>query len=192
MPLFTAGHLLNRTLIDLYLMPMLSNAETSDPRKRGLIYAYSGARHFVSGTPRSAAMDPSALLTAGALDALDDIFGTFEKIVVPHGTLGWLFEEKQRIQFHQPSKIADALEIKLEIKRLIDGKALSKLEATAPPNNELTGEIGDELAAMFAEAEADFGDDHRQRLVVRSSPLHQIGSLMEEEADLGTHSKCCL
>ena len=184
LPLFTAGHLLNRTLIDLYLLPALANAETSDPRKRSLIYAYSGARHFVSGAPRSAAMDPSSLLTAGAIDALDDIFGTFEKIVVPHSTLGWLFEEKQRIQFHQPSKIADAL----EIKRLLDGKALSKLEATAPPNNELAAEIGDDLAAMFAEAEADFGEDRRQRLVVRSSPVHRIGSLMEEEADLGTHS----
>lgn len=186
MPLFSAGHLLNRTLIDLYLMPALSNAETSDPRKRSLIYAYSGARHFVTGAPRSAAMDPSALLTAGALDALDGIFETFEKIVVPHGTLGWLFEEKQRIQFHQPSKIADAQ----EIRRLIDGKALSKLEATAPPNSELAAEIGDELAAMFVEAEADFGEDRRQRLVVRSSPLHRIGSLMEEEADLGTHANC--
>jgi hypothetical protein len=185
LPLFTAGHLLNRTLIDLYLMPALSNAETSDPRKRSLIYAYSGARHFISGTPPSAAIDPTALLTAGALDALDDMFGTFEKIVVPHGTLGWLFEEKQRIQFHQPSKIADAL----EIKRLIDGKALSKLETTASPDSDLTSEIGDELAAMFAEAEADFGEDRRQRLVVRSSPLHRVGSLMEEEANLGTHSK---
>jgi hypothetical protein len=44
-------------------MPVLSNPETSDPRRRSLVYAYSGARHFVSGTPRSAAMDPTALLS---------------------------------------------------------------------------------------------------------------------------------
>jgi hypothetical protein len=183
LPLFTAGHFLNRTLIDLYLMPVLSNAETSDPRKRTLIYAYSGARHLVAGTPRSAAMDPSALLTAGALDALDDILGMFDKVVVPHGTLGWLFEEKQKVQVHQPSQIVDAL----EVKRLIDGKSISILETTAPPNNELASDIGDELASMFVEAEAEFGEDQRQRLVVRSAPVHRIGSLMEEEADLGTH-----
>jgi hypothetical protein len=182
-PIFTAGHLLNRSLIELFLLPALSNAELVDPRRRSLVYAFSGARHFVQGTVRTVALDPTALLTAGMLDAIDSIFDTFEKIVIPHATLGWLFEEKQRIQFHQPSKVADAQ----EIKRLLDSKALQKFESTVAPNSELAAEIGDELAALFVEAEADFGEDRRQRLVVRSPPIHRMGSLMEEEADLGNH-----
>jgi hypothetical protein len=183
LPLFTVGRLLNRSLVDLQLMPTLANPETSDPRRRTLIYAYSGARGRVSGSPRSFAIDPTAALTLGALDALDDLLASAHKVVVPHNMLGWLFEEKQKIQFHQPSKIAEAK----ELKALIDSKALSKFEATATPQTELAAEVGDELASLFAEAEADFGDDRRQRLVVRSAPLHRIGSLMEEEAELGRH-----
>jgi hypothetical protein len=184
MPIFTAGHLLNRSLIDLFLLPALSNVETIDPRRRGLVYAFSGARPFVQGTLRTAALDPTALLTAGILGAIDSVFGMFESIVIPHTTLGWLFEEKERIQFHQPSKVADAL----EIKRLLDAKALQQFESAVAPDNALATEIGDELAALFVEAEADRGEDRRQHLVVRSSPVHRIGSLMEEEADLGDHA----
>ena len=182
-PIFAAGHLLNRSLTDLFLLPALSNAETIDPRRRSLIYAFSGARHFVQGTPRTAALDPTALLTAGILGAIDSIFAAFETIVIPHGTLSWLFEEKQRGQFHQPRMIADAL----EVKRLIDSKALHKFEVTVAPDTELSAEIGDELAALFVEAEADFGEDPRQRLVVRSAPIHRMGSLMKEVANLGSH-----
>ncbi|QWG22207.1 hypothetical protein KMZ93_19815 [Bradyrhizobium sediminis] len=183
LPLFTVGRLLNRSLVDLQLMPALANPETSDPRRRTLIYAYSGARGHASGSPRSFAIDPTAALTLGAFDALDDLLARAQTVVVPHNMLGWLFEEKQKIQFHQPSKIAEAK----ELKSLIDSKALSKFEATAVRQTELAAEIGDELASLFAEAEADFGEDRRQRLVVRPSPLHRIGSLMEEEAELGRH-----
>jgi pimeloyl-ACP methyl ester carboxylesterase len=184
MPMFAAAYALNRSLIDFYLLPALSNSERVDPRRRSLLYAYSGARGFVQGEPRKALLEPTALLTLGAIGALDEAFAAFDKIVLPHNTLGWLFEERQRVQFHQPTKIAEAHEIKL----LLDTRALQRFEATARPNNELAAEVGDELAALFAEAEADFGDDHRQRIVVRSSPVHRLGSLMEEEADLGDHA----
>jgi hypothetical protein len=183
MPMFAAALALNRSLVDFYLLPALSNSETLDPRRRRLLYAYSGARELVEGEPRKALLDPTALLTLGALGALDEVFAAFDKIFLPHNTLAWLFEERQRVQFHQPSKIAEAH----EIKRLLDIKALQRFEATANPDSELAAEVGDELAAFFAEAEADFGDDHRQRIVVRSSPVHRLGSLMEEEADLGVH-----
>lgn len=183
LPIFAAGYLLNRSLAELFLLPALSNPELVDPRRRNLVYAFSGARNFVQGTFRTAAIDPTALLTAGILGAIHHVFETFDKIVVPHTTLGWLFDEKHRIQFHQPSRVADAR----AIKRLLDAEALQKFESTVAPNNELAAEIGDELAALFVEAEADFGEDCRQRLVVRSSPVHRIASLMEEEADLSNH-----
>jgi hypothetical protein len=182
-PILTAGQLLKRSLADLFLLPALSNIEAIDPRKRSLIYAFSGARHFVQGIPRTAALDPTALLTAGILGAINRIFEAFERVVIPHATLGWLFEEKQRIQSHQSRMVEDAQ----EIKRLLDAKALQKFEATVIPDGELAAEIGDELAALFVEAEADFGEDRRQRLVVRSSPVHRPDSLIEQEADLGDH-----
>lgn len=185
LPTFAAAHLLNRTLVELFMIPTISNRETTDPRKRARIYAFSGARRLFRGSAKVGAFDPTALLSLGGLNAIDKAMAYFEKIVVPHSTLGWLFEEKQRITFHQPSKMVEAR----EIKRLLDQKLLHKLEPTAPTNRDLASEIGDDLASLFAAAEADFGDDRRQRLVVRSSPVHRIGSLMEEEADLGEHAE---
>jgi hypothetical protein len=137
----------------------------------------------VKGAPRTAALDPTALLTAGILGAVDNVLGTFDQIVIPHATLGWLFEERQRIQFHQPSKIAAAR----EVRRLLEAGALQKFEPTVALDNDLAAEIGDALAALFTEAEANTGEEHRQRLVVRSAPVYRTASLMEEEADLGRH-----
>ena len=97
LPMFAAGQLLNRTLVDLFILPALANRDLVDPRRRGLVFAFSGARNVAHGAFRSAAFDPTALLTAGILGAIDIIFAPFDKIVIPHATLGWLFEEKQRI-----------------------------------------------------------------------------------------------
>jgi hypothetical protein len=88
LPLFTVGRLLNRSLVDLHLLPALANPETSDPRRRTLIYAYSGARGHVSGSPRSFAIDPTAALTLGTFDALDGFLARAQKVVVPHNMLG--------------------------------------------------------------------------------------------------------
>jgi hypothetical protein len=162
MPTFMAARLLNRSLVDMYLLPALANAETVDPRRRSLIFAFSGARNAVQGTPNKVAFDPTALLTLGALDLIDTVFDGLEKIVVLHSTLAWLFEERQRIQFHQPSRIADAQ----EIKRLLDTKALREFSGTVRSNTDLAAELGDELAAFFAEAE--LGSEDHQR------PPHQI------------------
>jgi hypothetical protein len=43
--------------------------------------------------------------------------------VIPHSTLGWLFQERQQATFHQPSRIKDAH----LIKQLIAMNALSVL-----------------------------------------------------------------
>jgi hypothetical protein len=184
LPIFTAGHLLNRSLLDLYLLPALSSSEEVDPRRRHLLYAFSGARGGVNGTPKKALFDPSALLTLGVIGAIEDAFNAVEAVVLPHNTLGWLFEEKQKVAFHQPSRIKDAR----EIKRLLDDRAVQNFEGTASPDADLAAEVGDELAALIAETEGDFGDDKRQRLVVRSAPVHRIGSFLEEAADLDRHA----
>src|SRR5207253_7729436 len=127
MPLFAAAHLLNRSLAEFVLLPMLSNPSQLDPRKRSAIYAFSGARQRVDVKISSLGMDPNAILTVGMLDQLDKLIAAHDKIVIPHGTLGWLFEERQRIQFHQPSQIADAH----EIRRLVDNGDLEKFASTA-------------------------------------------------------------
>lgn len=56
------------------------------------------------------------------------------------------------------------------------------------PDSDLAAQVGDELASFIAEAERVRDDDNAQRIVVRSSPVHRLSSLMQEEADLGAHA----
>ena len=182
-PMFAGARVLNRSLAEFLMLPALVNLETIDPRRRTLLYAYSGARGVSSGMPDSIAMDPTALLIAGTFGLLERILCAVTRVVVPHSTLGWLFEEKQRIRFHQPSRVADAR----EIRRLVDSGLLRQIEPTAPSDDSLVSEVGQELASLFAEASADWGRDHRPRRVVKSAPIHRAGSLMEEEADIGSY-----
>ena len=182
-PMCAGARMLNRSLAEFLMLPALANLATIDPRRRTLLYSYSGARGVSSGMPDSIAIDPTALLIAGTFGLLEPIVRAVGRVVVPHSTLGWLFEERQRIQFHQPSRVTHAR----EIRRLLDSGLLRQIEPTAPSDDNLASEVGAELACLFTEASAEWGPEHRQRRVVTSAPIHRVRSLMEEEADIGAY-----
>lgn len=184
LPMFAAGQLVHRSLGDLVLMRAIANMETTDLRKRSPVYAYSGARNTAKVTAKTAAFDPTALLTIAISGAIKPVLQFFDRIFLPHSTLNWLLEESERIRFHQPTKFVEAH----EIKRLVETGALRKFERTARVDDELVMEVGKDLASLFAEATSEGGDTSRQQLVVRSSPVHRAGSLMEEEANLGKYA----
>jgi hypothetical protein len=183
-PLAVFGRATNRSLSEVCLLTFLSNSTVSDPRRRTPVYAYSGRREAFAGKEiNTVVLDPTAILNAGVLGLLGKILERFKSVVLPHWTLGWLFDESEQMKVHQPSRYADAH----ELKRLIDGGVVLEFAETAVVDIELASEIGIELAELFAEAEADFGDG-RGRRVLRSGPMHRMGSLLQEEAELGTHA----
>jgi hypothetical protein len=183
-PMFIAADFLNKSLLDLMLLPALANISENDPRRRSAIPAYSGKRHpTVLETDKAVGIDATALLTLSHLNLLDKAFDAFDTIYVPHSTLAWLFQEKQKATYHQPSRIRDAH----RIRNLLATDVLQKLSPSTEPDSDLATQIGDDLALLIAEAEMARPDDDTQRIVVRSSPVHRLGSLMEEEADLGPH-----
>ncbi len=184
-PMFLAAQSLNKSLIDLMFFPALANLSESDPRRRGAISAYSGKRQ---PTPfdnvGTVGMDSTALLTLSFLNILDKAFDAFDAVHVPHSTLRWLFEEKQKAAFHQPSRIRDAH----QLRHLLATNVLDKFVPSTVADSDLSAQVGDELAMLIAEAEKVRDDDDAQRIVVRSSPVHRLASLMEEEADLKGHA----
>jgi len=186
MPIFLAAQSLNRTLIDLTTFPVLANLSEPDPRRRSSIPAYSGKRipqqFEVNG--KTVALDATALLTLSFLKILDKTLDTFEKVYIPHSTLMWLFEERQKAVFHQPSRIRNAH----EVQDLLATDMLEKFTPSTIVSSDLSAQIGDELTALIAEAEKLREDDDSQHIVVRSSPVHRVSSLMEEEADLSAHA----
>ena len=106
-PMFGAAHLLHRSLIDFTLLQSLANLVESDMRRRGIVYAFSGARPEAMSLPgvTTVALDLTAIFTLALLGLLPVVIGAYEGVAIPHSTLGWLFQERQRATFHQPSRI---------------------------------------------------------------------------------------
>lgn len=185
-PLFLAAKSLNRTLIDLTSLPALANLSETDPRRRNGIAAFSGKRlpqqFDIFG--KKVALDSTALLTLSFLKILDVALDAFEKILIPHSTLGWLLDERKKTAFHQPSRVADARQVR---DLLATGK-LERFTPTTVADSDLSNQVGDALAALIAEAEMVREGDDTQHIVVRPAPVHRLSSLMEEEADLSDHS----
>ncbi|MBL1272106.1 MAG: hypothetical protein COB25_006630 [Oceanospirillales bacterium] len=185
-PLYLAAKLLNKTLIDLTLFPAFTNLSETDPRRRGIIPAYSGRR---SPTPLSTngaivGMDVTTLLTLSFLNILEKAIDAFDTVYVPHSTLNWLFEEKQRASFHQPSRIKKAH----QVRNMLATEDLKKLSPSAAPDSDLCAEAGEDFAMLIAEAEKVGDDNAVQHIVVCPAPIHRIGSLLEEDVDLADHS----
>ena len=184
LPMFLAAQLRNMSLGSMMVYAALGNLGESDPRRRDVIPAYSGDRRPTPlETVRHIGIDATALLTLSFLNVLDEALDAFGTVHIPHSTLGWLFEEKQRLTFHQPSRINEARRI---LDWLADG-TLDKLSPSSVPDSDLSDQVGEELAQFIAEAEMARESDDSQRIVVKPAPVYRISSLLEEEADLTSH-----
>lgn len=185
LPIFVAAHTLNRSLMHLTLYPALANQIENNPRRKGAIPAYSGKRPTTAlKTGMDIAIDVTAFITLSLLGILEMALDAFSSVYIPHSTLKWLFVEKQEIAFHQPSRFRYAH----KIQNLLSKGFIEKLDQHSIPDNELSLQVGEDLALLISEAEKANNEHPQQRIVVRPSPVHRIGSLMEEEADLKEHS----
>ena len=185
-PLFVAAHGLNRTLVKLHLVPALLNCSQSDPRRRDLVPAYSGAREPLLPDPaHSLGLTPTALLTLGFLGALDQVIECFGALFIPQTTLPWLLREGREVLFHQPSRVRDAR----QLQDLVSAGRVRPVVSTVAPEPTLLAQVGDELAGLLTDATVPRARDARQRLVVRSSPVYRVGSLMTDQCDLRSYQR---
>ena len=183
-PMFVAGDSLNRSLIHMMLFPALANRTEKDSRKRVNVPAFSGKQQSNPLTSLGAvSVDATALISLSMLKLLDRALDAFETVVLPHSTLKWLLEEKQKVSFHQPSQIRKAH----QLHQLLANGVLEKFIPSTIPDSDLSAQVGDELAILIAEAKRNC-EGNTQCVVVCPYPVHRIGSLMEEEADLTQYS----
>ena len=155
-------------------------------RHRYDIPAFSGNRQLtILGTSvKTIGIDATALLTLSFLNLLETVLETFDLVYVPHSTLYWLFGEKQKAAFHQPSRIENAH----KVYELLARDKLEKFVPTTVADSELSAQVGDELASLIAEAEKDREEDETQHIVVRPAPVHRLSPILDDEADLSNHS----
>ena len=183
-PISLAAKLLNKSLTDLMTFPFLANQLEHDPRRRWCIPAFSGKRHPTTlDFSSSVGLDVTAMLTLCSLNLLDTVLDAYKVIYVPHSTMTWLFEEKQKATFHQPSRIKEAH----QVRDLLANNYLEQFGPSTVVNSDLSVLVGNELAMLISEAEVDSGNNC-QRVVVRSSPVYRLSSLLQEEADLTAHT----
>ncbi|QEL56683.1 HTH domain-containing protein [Chromobacterium paludis] len=178
-----AAYVLNQSIIKNCLLAPAINLQESDARRWSLVYAFSGARPSrVQVELRRVALDLTAICTFAQLGLLPTLITHFERVLVPDQLLVWLFHERQRVAFHQPSQVKDAQ----FLKRLLAAGSLEIFAQQKQANASLAQEVGFDLASMLEAAVQSSNCTY----VVRSSPVHRLGSVMEEEANLTAYEAC--
>lgn len=181
LPNFIAAQKTNGSLLNQYFSQLDSNRDEKDPRKWRLLLVGSGARGSIDPQVQSIVVDPTSLLFAESIGFADALLNGFEKIFIAHETLPWLFEEKQRLPYHQKSKVKQARAIRdyLSKKQILELK-----EIKAPPAR-VAEEVGFDLARLIESAFENQKETKVQSVVIHPYPIHKVGTLMREEARLG-------
>jgi len=181
-PVFTVAKLLSRTMSDFYLVQPQENKSAKDIRRKNLVPIFHGARSDQIIDSETIAIDASSALVMENIGQLHHLFDCFERIFIPHSFMRWLFEEKQKVAFHQPSQIEKAK----YFERLVSDGRISVFHPKTINNPGLALDVGDELAYMLEEAHAN-PTNESQALVVCSCPVYKVGgSFREVEVDLSS------
>lgn len=182
LPIVAASTGLRATVVDIILSNLIRNRSLRDGRRRVAIPLFSGRRQpSPIGPAKRVTFDITSLLTLGWLGLLDKSFAAFQEIVVPGGLLIELFEARRNIRRRQRSRIQKAR----QLQAAIASGQLKILRAPAIGRDNLSAEIGIELAALLREAETNNG------IVIRPAPVRRIG-VDERNADLTEHhSRLC-
>ena len=186
-PLFIAAKQLNQTYTSLTLFSALLNVNESDLRGKKLIPAFAGNRDITKCdlSNKNILLDPSAILNLAFLGILELVVDSCKSILIPHGTLSWLYKEKQDIVFHQPKRIAEAR----VIADLVNNELLEKFQSSSKVNGDLKYQIGYENAALISEAKFHSSDEN-QHIAALSFPVYAIDSLLKnsKEVDLSEYT----
>lgn len=174
-PLRMAAPLLRRPALELHLAAMIMNRRERDPRKRAVIPAFSGIRASPDLTAGTIGLDVTALINLEMCGVLTELVAR-GGIHIAHDALRCLFDDRQAMAFHQPSRIAEA---KALLQDLMAGQ-IRIFEPSVAANAKLAGDIGGTAGAMLEAAQAT---PDRAR-AVRVGPATRLESLGDEFADL--------
>lgn len=173
-PLHMAASLFNAPFAQLLIAVPRQNANEVDPRRRQPVPIRSGGRLRVAAHAFSrVALDITTLFILSELGRLGDVLDSLEEAFVSPRVMELLLDDRRRVAFHQPSRIA-------EVKPLSAWVASGHLKVTeSRAEAALTKEVGDEAAVLLTEAK------DRSGMFIHPGPLFKVASYMDEEASLG-------
>ena len=173
-----AAPALRTTITHVILRHLIRNPELPDPRGRVPIPLFAGHRLPAPiGEHRRIALDVTAVLVLGRLGLLAKVIEAYPCPTFAAGIMRQLFEERQRVRYHQRSRVERAR----HLRGAIAARQLTVVPRSLTPADSLASELGEELANLLSAAEANDG------VVLRPAPVHAIGSVGEREADMTTH-----
>ncbi|HJO52848.1 PIN domain-containing protein [Sulfitobacter pontiacus] len=184
LPLSMVAAQLRRSSLEMQISSIVLNRKQSDPRKRNIVSAYSGVHGEIEVDLKRVGLESTAIVTLASLNILEEVMRQYDEILIPHSTLDWLFSERRKLAFHQPSRVKRARAL---LTALTTGK-VHEYNASLAPDAELATLVDKELAEMLTSAKAD--DSEAKAIVVRSAPVHKISSLMDEIVDLTDYNTC--
>lgn len=153
----------------MILLSMAENADQTDSRRRTVLPLYAGNRSPTFDQDISTVgFEPLAILVLYQLGLLEQAIQAFDTVVLPAGTLNSFFEDRKNVAHSQPSRIAQAREIKDKM-----GSGTLAVEDLPAGDSALVSQVGEEFARLFKAAEA------REGYVVDTAPIHPPGNLRE-------------
>jgi len=180
--LFRSGKIPMHWAVSMFNVPLSrflitiprENKGQADARKRYPIPVRSGTRHSIDVEGVSKLLlDITSIFLLSELGLLIRVLNAVEEIYLSPRTMEVLLYEREKVAFHQPSRI-DAVKPLIEMYR----SGHIKL-AYGKRHDALVEEIGEESATLLGEAKQNNG------LCIHSGTLYRVGSYMDEEADLG-------
>ena len=172
-PFSVAVEQFHTPLANVFLHASKQNAGLTDGRKRGILPIIAANKDPVDIKPNwTVGLDLTSVLVLEYLDLLGLTLHSLPKVAVSAEIFEWLFIERRTVRFHQPSLVREA-------KQLIENRDAGRIrpiEISPTSGNQISEEIGTELAGLLSEARRTGG------LVVCTRPIYRPDSMMQKEA----------
>lgn len=177
-PLHWAAPMFNMPLSRFLVATPRENLEQPDARKRFVIPVRSGARKKINTAGiNTLALDITSIFILSELDLLDAAIEVLEGIFVSPRVMELLLYEREKVEFHQPSRVRAA-------KPLLEMRHAGRLSIIVKKCTEaLAAEVGEEEAALLETAKEVNG------VCIHGGRLYKVGSFMDEEAELGDFAR---
>jgi hypothetical protein len=176
-PLHFAADALSQPMARILLDLPQRNVQQQDGRQRTLLPIVSGSRPpspVEIYSDWTIGFDITSLLVLSHLELLNVALNTFQRVAITPNTMLFLFIERRRVRFHQPSLVREAE----GIRSLIDRGRLKTMQSFPTPPQWLVNEVGQEFAQLLEAARTFNGR------VVRDRPIYKLSTFMESEAEL--------
>jgi hypothetical protein len=184
-PLHFIADALNIPMTQILLDIPQQNVNHQDGRRRRLLPLVSGARPPLPveiHTDWTVGFDITSLLLLFHLECLDLALAVLKRAAITPNTMLFLFNERRRMRFHQPSRVREAE----RIRSLMDRGRLKTIPSLSRPPQWLVSEVGQDLAQLLEAARVFNG------WVIRDHPIYKLNTFMEREAELQDYSRLIL